>query len=147
MRALTLLYEQQKKASAILRNNNPSSSLKPDHLEKRFTSHTTADLLTFCKTRERKDEKEQKDLKFNNVMTENTVPTLPKMANPTVTRTFVLPQPPPDDAKENLLIGTDKILGFSSFARKATATTSMEMAKPMAVASKPSMLGLRMFKN
>ncbi|KAK8652296.1 hypothetical protein V6N13_061317 [Hibiscus sabdariffa] len=143
MRALTLLYEQQKKASGILRNNNPSSSPKPDHQEKRFASHPSVDLLTSCKTRERQDEKEQKDPKFNNVMMENTVPTLPTMVNPTVTRTFVLPQPPLDDAKENFLIGTDKILGFSSCARKATATTTTEMAKPVAVARKLSMLGAR----
>ncbi|KAE8732201.1 protein Dr1-like protein isoform X1 [Hibiscus syriacus] len=123
MRALTLLYEQQKKASAILRNNNPKS----DHLEQGFTCHPTAHLLPSCKTQERKEEKEKKDPKF--------------MANPTVTRTFVLPLPPLDDAKENLSIGTDKILGFSSCARKATATTTTEMAKPMAVARKLSMLG------
>ncbi|KAG4155258.1 hypothetical protein ERO13_D03G101000v2 [Gossypium hirsutum] len=79
MRALTLLYEQQKKASAIVRNNNisnPSSSPKPDQ-EKRFTSHPSADLLTSCQRQE------QKDPKFNNVMRENTVPLLPTMANPT----------------------------------------------------------------
>ncbi|EOY22258.1 ATP binding microtubule motor family protein [Theobroma cacao] len=119
MRALTLLYEQQKKASAALRNN---SSPKPDQ-EKRFSTHPSVDLLTSCKRQERKEEKEQKDSKFNNVMRENTMTTLPAMANSTVTRTFVLPQPPLDDAKENILIGPDKILGFSSCTRKATTTT------------------------
>ncbi|KAG4155259.1 hypothetical protein ERO13_D03G101000v2 [Gossypium hirsutum] len=97
MRALTLLYEQQKKASAIVRNNNisnPSSSPKPDQ-EKRFTSHPSADLLTSCQRQE------QKDPKFNNVMRENTVPLLPTMANPT-------------------------IIGFPSCARKAeTAKTTV----------------------
>ncbi|XWS51300.1 hypothetical protein CRYUN_Cryun12cG0165100 [Craigia yunnanensis] len=116
MRALTFLYEQQKKASAALRDN---PSPKPDQ-EKRFSSHPSVDLLTSCKRQERKEEKEQKDSKFNNVMRENTMPTLPTMVNSTVTRTFVLPQPPLDDAKENLLIGPDKILGFSSISRKAT---------------------------
>ncbi|GMI78233.1 hypothetical protein like AT1G18550 [Hibiscus trionum] len=140
MRALTLLYEQQKKASAILRNNNPSSSPKPDPQEKRLTSHPSVDLLTSCKRSERKDEKEQKDPKFNNVMRENTVPTLPTMGNSTVTRTYVLPQPPLDDAKENLSIGTDRILGFSSCARKAT---TMEKAKPTVVVRKLSMVGAR----
>ncbi|KAK8690769.1 hypothetical protein V6N13_074295 [Hibiscus sabdariffa] len=142
MRALTLLYEQQKKASGILRNNNPSSSPKPNHQEKRFASHPSVDLLTSCKTQ---DEKEQRDPKFNNVMMENTVPTLPTMVNPTVTTTIVLPQPPLDGAKENFLIGTDNILEFSSCARKATATTTTEMAKPVvvAVARKLSMLGAR----
>ncbi|XP_021286238.1 kinesin-like protein KIN-8A isoform X2 [Herrania umbratica] len=119
MRALTLLYEQQKKASAALRNN---SSPKPDQ-EKRFSTHPSVDLLTSCKRQERKEEKDQKDSKFNNVMRENTMPSLPTMANSTVTRTFVLPQQPLDDAKENLLIGPDKILGVSSCARKATTTT------------------------
>ncbi|KAK9008798.1 hypothetical protein V6N11_080276 [Hibiscus sabdariffa] len=136
MRALTLLYEQQKKASAILRNSNPSSSPKPDPQGKRLTSHPSVDLLTSCKRQERKDDKEQKDPRFNNVMRENTVPTLPTMANPTVTRTYVLPQPPLDDAKENLLVGTDKILGFSSCARKGTA-------EPAVVARKLSMVGAR----
>ncbi|KAB2089822.1 hypothetical protein ES319_A03G087000v1 [Gossypium barbadense] len=132
MRALTLLYEQQKKASAILRNNNinnPSSSPKPDQ-EKRFTSHPSADLLTSCQRQE------QKDPKFNNVMREKTVPLLPTMANPTASTTFVLPEPLLDDGKENLLIGSDKIIGFPSCARKAeTAKTT--------VVRKLSMVGTR----
>ncbi|XVF54553.1 hypothetical protein PTKIN_Ptkin05aG0190200 [Pterospermum kingtungense] len=114
MRALTLLYEQQKKASGALRNN---ASPKPDP-EKRFSTHPSVDLLTACK---RNEDKERKDSKFTNVMRENTMPTLPTtMANSTVTRTYVLPQPPLDDAKENLLVGPDKNLGFSSCATKAT---------------------------
>ncbi|XP_022775953.1 kinesin-like protein KIN-8A [Durio zibethinus] len=134
MRALTLLYEQQKKASAALRNN---PSPKPDQ-EKRFSTHPSVDLLTSCKRQERKEEKEQKDSNFNNVMRENTVPALPTMVNSTVNRTFVLPQPPLEDAKENLLIGPDKILGFSSCARKAT----IGMAKTT-VARKLSMEGTK----
>ena len=134
MRALALLYEQQKKASAALRNN---PSPKPEQ-EKRFSTHPSVDLLTSCKRQERKEEKEQKDSKFNNVMRENTMPTLPTMVNSTVTRTFVLPQPPLDDAKENLLIGPDKIVGFSSCARKAT--TGMEKTT---VARKLSMGGTK----
>ncbi|XVE54598.1 hypothetical protein DITRI_Ditri03aG0094600 [Diplodiscus trichospermus] len=134
MRALTLLYEQQKKASAALRNN---PSPKPDE-EKRFSTHPSVDLLSSCRRQEeRKEEKEQKDSKFNNVMRENTMPTLPTN-NSTVTRTFVLPQPPLDDAKENLLIGPDKILGFSSCSRKATT----EMARTT-VARKLSMGGTK----
>ncbi|KAL4281598.1 hypothetical protein GQ457_03G018660 [Hibiscus cannabinus] len=64
-------------------------------------------------------------------MMQNNVPTLPTMVNPTVTTTF--------------LIGTHNILEFSSCARKATATTTTEMAKPVvvAVARKLSMLGAR----
>ncbi|OMO63850.1 hypothetical protein COLO4_32193 [Corchorus olitorius] len=134
MRALTLLYEQQKKASAALRNNQ---SPKPDQ-EKRFSTHPSVDLLTSCRIQEGKEEKQQKDSKFSNVMRENTMPTLPKMANPTGTRTYVLPQPPLDDAKENLLIGPDKILGFSSCARKATTTT-----EKIRVARKLSMGGTK----
>ncbi|XVF11678.1 hypothetical protein REPUB_Repub08aG0048000 [Reevesia pubescens] len=128
MRALTLLYEQQKKASAAL-GNNPSPN--PDK-EKRFSTHPSVDLLTSCKRQERKEEKDQKDSKFNNVMRENTMPTLPTMANSTVTRTFVLPQPPLDDTKENLLIGPDKILGFSSCARRAT-TAKTTVARKLSI--------------
>ncbi|XP_022736837.1 kinesin-like protein KIN-8A [Durio zibethinus] len=137
MRALTLLYEQQKKASAAIRNN---PSPKPDQ-DKRFSTHPSVDLLTSCKRQERKEEKGEKDSKVNNVMRENTLPTLPTMANSTVTRTFVLPQPPLDDAKENLLIGPDKIIGFSSCARKATTA-----AEKTTVARKLSMGGIKNFQ-
>ncbi|XVF08831.1 hypothetical protein REPUB_Repub07fG0037500 [Reevesia pubescens] len=116
MRALTLLYEQQKKASSALRINNPSP--KPDQ-DKRFSTHPSVDLLTSCKRQERKEDKEEKDSKLNNnIMRENKMPTFPTMANSTVTRNFVLTKPPLDDAKENLFIAPHKILGFT------TATTA-----------------------
>lgn len=119
MRALTLLYEQQKKASAALRNSSP----KPE--EKRFSTHPSVDLLTSCKKDERKEEKETQKL-----MRENTIPTFPTaapaMANSKITRTFVLPQPPLDDAKENMVMGPDRIVGFASCAtRKANTSTTV----------------------
>jgi kinesin family protein 18/19 len=66
MRALTLLYEQQKQASAILKNQ----FLRPE--ETRFRSHPSIDLLgDSCK-------KEDRGLKPNHVMRENTMPTVEK---------------------------------------------------------------------
>ncbi|KAJ9174098.1 hypothetical protein P3X46_017163 [Hevea brasiliensis] len=119
MRALTLLYEQQKKASSALRN----ISLKPE--EKRFSTHPSVDLLSSCKKKER-NFKETKDSEQENVIRENTMPTLPDAKlNSTVTRTFVLPQPPVEDAKENLGIGPDRVIGFSSCARKANVSTTV----------------------
>ncbi|KAJ0048659.1 hypothetical protein Pint_16387 [Pistacia integerrima] len=110
MRALTLLYEQQKKASAALRNQSP----KPE--EKRVaTTHPSVELLGSCK----KEQKDSKDSSFlHNVMKENTA----KPPSSTITRTFVLPQPPLDDVKENLVMGPDRILGFP---RKANVTTTV----------------------
>ncbi|KAJ6765076.1 KINESIN-LIKE PROTEIN [Salix koriyanagi] len=134
MKALTLLYEQQKKSSSIFRNPSP----KPE--EKRFSTHPSADLLNGCK-REDKDSKETKDPKQNNVMRENALPTL-HSANPssTVTRTFVLPEPPVDDAKENLVMGPDRVIGFltcprktkdsSTVARKLSMGSSVSQTEP-----------------
>ncbi|KAJ6749086.1 KINESIN-LIKE PROTEIN [Salix purpurea] len=134
MKALTLLYEQQKKSSSIFRNPSP----KPE--EKRFSTHPSADLLNGCK-REDKDSKETKEPKQNNVMRENALPTL-HSANPssTVTRTFVLPEPPVDDAKENLVMGPDRVIGFltcprktkdsSTVARKLSMGSSVSQTEP-----------------
>ncbi|TKY54958.1 Kinesin protein KIF19 [Spatholobus suberectus] len=85
LKTLTLLYEQQKQASAALKN----ASFRPQE---------------------------------KTVMRENAMP------NTTITRTFVLPQPPSndddDDAKENVIIGADRIVGFSCPRRPTTATTA-----------------------
>ncbi|KAF2325510.1 hypothetical protein GH714_029664 [Hevea brasiliensis] len=122
MKALTLLYEQQKKASSTLRNLSP----KPE--EKRFSTHPSVDLLSSCKKNER-DFKETKDSEQDNVMRENTMPTVPTLPNAklnsAVTRTFLLPQPPVDVAKENLVMGPDRFIGFPSFPRKANVSTTV----------------------
>ena len=119
MKALTLLYEQQKKSSSIFRNPSP----KPE--EKRFSTHPSADLLNGCK-REDKDSKETKDPKQNNVMRENALPTLHSAnSSSTVTRTFVLPEPPVDDAKENLVMGPDRVIGFLTCPRKTKDSSTV----------------------
>ncbi|KAK7265039.1 hypothetical protein RJT34_32655 [Clitoria ternatea] len=90
LKTLTLLYEQQKQASAALKNG---SLLKSQ---------------------------------------ENTMP------NSTITRTFVLPQPPSknhEDAKENL-VGPDRIVGFScpkkaAMLRTSTSTTNVPVPVPV----------------
>lgn len=116
MKALTLLYEQQKRASLALRNQSPNPQ------EKRFSTHPSVELLNSC----RRDEKEAKDSNLlQNVMKENSMSKMPTKTNSTVTRTFVLPQPPMDDAKENLAMGPDRIIGFPSCARKANVTTTV----------------------
>lgn len=84
MKALTLLYEQQKQASMAFKNQS-------------FRT-------------------QEEEMRSTHVMRENT--TLP---NSTITRTYVLPQPPTDeeDAKENVAV--DRIMGFSCPPRKGTA--------------------------
>ncbi|GAV85410.1 Kinesin domain-containing protein [Cephalotus follicularis] len=123
MKALTLLYEQQKRASSAFKNPSP----KPE--EKRFLTHPSVDLLTSCKREEKESKESSKDSNFHNVMRENIMTgstltgrkhTLP---NSTVTRTFVLPQPPIDDAKENLVMGSGRIIGISSYPRKVSGVS------------------------
>jgi kinesin family protein 18/19 len=133
MRALTLLYEQQKQASAALKNQ----SLRPE--ETRFRSHPSIDLLGgSCK-------KEERESKPNHVMRENTMPTV--HPNSTITRTFVLPQPPIHDAKENVVAGQDRIVGFSC-PRKATASTTVARKLSMGMsAPPPEVRGIGVSKN
>ncbi|RDY05563.1 Kinesin-like protein KIN-8A, partial [Mucuna pruriens] len=97
LKTLTLLYEQQKQASAALKN----ASLRPQE---------------------------------KTVMRENAMP------NTTITRTFVLPQPPShdDDAKENVVIGADRIVAFSC-PRKATTANNVPISCSATVARKLSM--------
>ncbi|KAJ4837705.1 Kinesin-like protein KIN-8A, partial [Turnera subulata] len=132
MRALTLLYEQQKKASAAMRNLSP----KPE--EKRLASHPSADLPH---RNRKKEEQELKEVE-NNVMRENTMPVAAAGVRPnsTVTRTYVLPQPPADDAKENLVMGPDRVIGFprkanvsTTVARKLSMGSSVAQAEPRGV--------------
>lgn len=105
MKALTLLYEQQKLASAALKKPSPKGE------DLRFATHPSVELADSCK-------KEEKGLKLENVMRENAMP------NSTVTRTYVLPQPSRTDAKENVAVGTDRIVGFSC-SRKASLSTNV----------------------
>ncbi|XP_010265325.1 PREDICTED: kinesin-like protein KIN-8A isoform X2 [Nelumbo nucifera] len=113
MKALTLLYEQQKKASAALRNQSTRTE------ERRFSTHPSVDLLGSGK-------RDDKEPKRSPVMREKSQNTLP---NSTVTRTFVLPPPPciptavPDDSKENVM-GADRIVGFTC-PRKGTMPTTV----------------------
>ncbi|KAM5571066.1 kinesin-like protein KIN-8A [Rosa sericea] len=119
MKALTLLYEQQKQASAALRNSKP-----PDPSELRLA------------TQKCRKEEHESGLRPGGrvVMRENNA-----MHNSTVTRTYVLPLPPAqfqaqaqrqahDDAKENAAVAgtttTDRILSFTSLPRKARPSTT-----------------------
>ncbi|XP_050238995.1 kinesin-like protein KIN-8A isoform X2 [Mercurialis annua] len=114
MKALTLLYEQQKRGSLAYRNHSP----KPE--ERRFSTHPSADLVSSCKKKEQHFQ-ENKVLEQENVMRENKM----VKANSVITRTFVLPEPPADDAKENFLMGPDRVIGFSTCPRKAKVTNTV----------------------
>ncbi|KAK3040198.1 hypothetical protein RJ639_028910, partial [Escallonia herrerae] len=107
MKALTLLYEQQKQASKAQ--------------DPRFSTHPSIDLLGSSK------KEEEKHLPLNQVMRENNT-----MPNSTVTRTYVLPRPTIDDAKENVavpLAGGDKIVGFTC-PRKTLVSRKLSMGIP-----------------
>ncbi|XP_019439251.1 PREDICTED: kinesin-like protein KIN-8A [Lupinus angustifolius] len=96
LKALTLLYEQQKQTSTSLRN----SYSKPQQNEQK------------------------------NVMRENRVPHL---TNSTVTRTFVLIEPPSNVAKENFAVGSDKIVGFSCVRKPSTVLSSNIVARKLSL--------------
>ncbi|KAK9288295.1 hypothetical protein L1049_016746 [Liquidambar formosana] len=119
MKALTLLYEQQKQASMALKN----PSLRPE--ERRISSHPSVELLSSGK-------REEKEAKPNRVMRENALP------NSTITRTFVLPRPPVDDTKENVAMtaGLDRIVGFSC-PRKAMVSTTVARKLSMGSSAAP----------
>lgn len=112
MKALTLLYEQQKQASNALKN----AALK--HEEPRFSTHPSVGLLNS----KRKDEKEHKEPgPITNVMRENIMP------SSTVRRNFVVPQPSGvEEAKENVTLGAggDQIVGLSC-PRKANVSRTV----------------------
>ncbi|XP_065860668.1 kinesin-like protein KIN-8A [Euphorbia lathyris] len=111
MKALTQLYEQQKKASLALRHSSPKSE------DNRFSSHPSVDLLSSCN----KAIKETNCSEQENVMRENTN----LKPNCTVTKTYVLPQPSIDDAKENHLMGPDRVIGIASCARRTSISTTV----------------------
>ncbi|KAK4257308.1 hypothetical protein QN277_006911 [Acacia crassicarpa] len=107
LKALTVLYEQQKQASFAIKN----PSLKPEDL--RFTTLPAGGSST------KKDK--EKGLKPYNIMRENGMP------SSTITRTFVLPQPPDEEeSKENLVGGTDRIVGFTC-PRKANVARKLSI--------------------
>ncbi|WOH03469.1 hypothetical protein DCAR_0622867 [Daucus carota subsp. sativus] len=93
MKALTLLYEQQKRASfsgvTVQENRRMSGLSSKDERNQVF-----------------EDPKEES--KKPHVMKENTMP------NSVVTKTYVLPKPSVDDVRENVVVGgAEKIVGFS----------------------------------
>ncbi|KAK1427255.1 hypothetical protein QVD17_15938 [Tagetes erecta] len=96
MKALTQLYEQQKQSSVSVRNRSPV----PDQC--RFSTHPSVDLLSgggSCKNES--VNKKKLSVVENQVMRENTMPVS------AVTKTYILPQPPPavtEDAKENIAV-------------------------------------------
>lgn len=132
MKALTVLYEQQKQASAAVKNQ----SLRPE--EPRFSTHPSVELLvSSCK-------REDKELKPKHVMRENSMPAVPSS---TVTRTYVLPQPPIADAKENVMAGLDRIVGFSC-QRKAAASNTVARKLSMGTSEPPpDVKGIALSKN
>ena len=119
MRALTLLYEQQKQASAALKNQSSMAE------EQRFKTHPSVELQGSCNNEEEK----KKNPSNVQVMRENSMP------NSTITRTYVLPQPPNHESKENVAMvgggggggggGGDRILSFSACPRKSTASKTV----------------------
>lgn len=128
MKALTQLYEQQKQS---LRNPSP----KPD--KNRFSTHPSVDLLGpgggSCK--QESENRKKSRIVENHVMRENLMPSMPIS---TVTRTYVLPQPPPavdDAAKENIAVvgvggfggggNVEKIVGFTCPPKRGVTSTNV----------------------
>ncbi|KAM7280837.1 hypothetical protein ACFE04_007971 [Oxalis oulophora] len=114
MKALTQLYDQQKRASLARKNASPIQD------DKRFTTNPSVHLLDSAK----KDEKES-NLNVN-VMGENTRQT---RSSSTVTRNIVMPQPRNnnDDSKENVAtgIGQNRIIAFSAQVKKGNGVTTV----------------------
>ncbi|XP_057951898.1 kinesin-like protein KIN-8A isoform X2 [Malania oleifera] len=129
MKALTLLYEQQKQASMAVKNQ----SCRPQE-ESRFSSHPSVDLLGSCK-------REEMQPQPNHETKENTMP------NQTVTRTFVLPLPPAADAKENVAVGPDRIIGFSCPKKPAPSTMVARRLSMMSLAPQSEFRGCGGAKN
>lgn len=112
MRALTMLYEQQKRASLALRNRSPKQD------EKRFSTHPSVELLQSSGKNEDKENKKDSQVLHKMVMKDTSNSTMP---NSTITRTYVLPEPPLDDFKENIVMGQGRILGFASCPKMPNA--------------------------
>lgn len=123
MKALTLLYEQQKQASFALKNQSLRSIEDP-----RFTTDQCLNLHCSCKREDKETKPESKS--SNNVMRENTL-----IPNSTVTRTYVLPQPSltGHDIKENVAIGNDRILSFSTCPQRSISTGTDTVARKLSM--------------
>lgn len=134
LKSLTLLYEQQKLASMAVKNQN----FKPQ--EQKIPPIPALDRYGSFKAEERDSNKQQlppivplnqketlptstTSAEKSPVMRENPIP------NSTVTKTYVLTQPPNpnpsfDDAKENVAANGDRIVGFTC-PRKAPVSTTV----------------------
>ncbi|KAI3991795.1 hypothetical protein MKX01_038193 [Papaver californicum] len=121
MKALTLLYEQQKRSSSSSFNNLTVMKVKEENKEDQRVSNQETKILGFAK-------KQDRETKSHTLMRENLLP------DSNVTTTVVLPSSVADeDSKENI-IGFDKILGFSCPPKGGVLTNT--------VARKLSMGGL-----
>ncbi|KAK9118340.1 hypothetical protein Scep_016433 [Stephania cephalantha] len=120
MKSLTLMYEQHKLASAVLRNTAAAAATTTTTKGEapRFTTHPSIDLLDTCR-------KEAAD--------GNRAPALAAKEN------TGLP-PRVEDVKENYLVGNEKIVGFSCPVRKG----KVEARRNVGVARRLSMGGLAM---
>ncbi|XP_043718362.1 kinesin-like protein KIN-8A isoform X2 [Telopea speciosissima] len=116
MKALTLLYEQQKAAAASQKTHSARTE------DKRFLTQASVELSGSGKG---EDDKEQKEKKPCSAMRENIL-----LPNSIVTRTFVLPPPNvsniSEDSKENMVMGgTDRIVGFTCPRKETDSTTKV----------------------
>ncbi|XP_010539991.1 PREDICTED: kinesin-like protein KIN-8A [Tarenaya hassleriana] len=136
MRALTLLYEQQKRASFALRNPNQS----PKHEEQRFTTHPSIELLDSCRKGEKGLGNEVKNSNLeHNTMREND-------ANTTATRNLVLSQPHGgEEAKENnvimdidrnVIVGADRITSYPK-KRESSSNVMRKLSMGASVQQNP----------
>ncbi|KAJ8553772.1 hypothetical protein K7X08_024450 [Anisodus acutangulus] len=121
MKALTLLYEQQKQGSVALKNQ----SFKPE--DSRFSTHPSVDLLSSGTRRVEKEQKQSKAI--SHVMREN------------VTRNYVPPPPSVvEDGKENVAVaavGGEKIVGFS-YPKRANASSNVARKLSMGSSAMPN---------
>ncbi|KAK4362350.1 hypothetical protein RND71_017591 [Anisodus tanguticus] len=121
MKALTLLYEQQKQGSVALKNQ----SFKPE--DSRFSTHPSVDLLSSGTRRVEKEQKQSKPI--SHVMREN------------VTRNYVPPPPSVvEDGKENVAVaavGGEKIVGFS-YPKRANASSNVARKLSMGSSAMPN---------
>lgn len=125
MKALTLLYEQQKQAA---------SGVGVKNLEPRFSTHPSIDLINSV----RKDEKEEKRSNpITHVMREkgNVMP-----SSAVVTRTYVTMPPASmaEDAKENMAVGggAERVVGFSC-PRKGNLSSTVARKLSMGYSALP----------
>lgn len=148
MKELTLLYEQQKQARNIPRTTTTEEQSRN---QVGFSTHPSVELFGSNRRgdRDATEPNAENGSKLGQItrtfvlpQPNNPNPRENTMTNSTITRTFVLPlpsnpNPRPDDAKENIGSGPDRIIGFSTCPRKAAA-----QATATTVARRLSMGGL-----